>query len=101
LLDTGAHYCILNAAVADFVGDQLAESLGPFAVETALGRVWGPLYRHTITLIVEEGESLDLDAVVFVPPDWHAPCFLGYAGALEHARFAINPHANRFYFGGV
>ena len=99
LLDTGAHYCILNTMVADLVRDELSESLGVFSVETDRGRMQGELYRHTITLIAEEGESLDIDAVVFIPPGWNGPCFLGYAGAMEYARFAVNPRTNRFQFG--
>jgi predicted aspartyl protease len=101
LVDTGAHYCILNTTAADVVGDQLGESFDLFVVETARGRLRGKLYRHTITLIAQEGESLDIDSIIFVPPDWEGPCFLGYAGTLEYARFAINPAANRFHFGGL
>lgn len=99
LLDTGAHYCILNTTASEMVGDQLVDNLGDFAVHTAHGLVRGPLYRHTVTLVAQEGKSLDLDAIVFVPPDWEAPCYLGYAGALQHARFGIDPRHNRFSFG--
>ncbi len=101
LLDTGAHYCILNTTAVELVREQLADNLGAFAVQTARGLVRGDLYRHTITLVAQEGESLDLDAIVFVPPDWEAPCYLGYAGVLQHARFAIEPRHNRFCFGAL
>ena len=101
LLDTGAHYCILNTTAAELVGDQLVDNLGEFAVQTARGLIRGDLYRHTITLVAQEGESLDLDAVIFVPPDWEAPCYLGYAGALQFARFAIDPRYNLISFGAL
>jgi hypothetical protein len=84
VLDTGAHYCILNTTAADLVRDQLADGLGEFAVLTARGLIRGDLYRHTITLVAQTGKSLDLDAIVFVPPDWEAPCYLGY-GARKDA----------------
>ncbi len=42
---------------------------------------------------------MDIEANVFVVPGWQAPCFIGYAGALDRVRFAIDPSANRFYFG--
>jgi hypothetical protein len=101
LLDTGAHFCLLNATVARLLGDQLTESLGTFSVRTAYGPVKGELYLHTITLVAESGESLDVEATVFVPPDWRGPCFFGYAGFLDRMRFAINPRDNQFQFGGL
>ncbi|MCP4654326.1 MAG: hypothetical protein GY856_02790 [bacterium] len=67
----------------------------------AHGRVEGDLYRHTITLVAEIGESLQIDAVVFVPLNWHGPCFLGYAGVLERIRFAVDPRNNHFHFGAL
>lgn len=99
LLDTGAHFCLLDTTVARLLGDQLNESLGTFSVRTARGTVHGDLYRHAITLVAESGNSLDVEATVFVPPEWQGPCFLGYAGVLERVRFAIDPRGNRFHFG--
>ena len=99
LLDTGAHFCLLNSTVAKMLRDQLTESLGTFSVRTAHGPVRGDLYLHPITLVAETGESLNIEATVFVPPEWQGPSFLGYAGALDRIRFAIDPRANRFYFG--
>ncbi len=99
LFDTGAHYCILNAGVVDLIRDQLSEPLGPMKLQTAHGPVWGQLHRHRIQLVAEAGKDLVVDSTVFIPPDWRAPCFLGYTGMLDRLRFAINPQTNRFYFG--
>ena len=99
LLDTGAHFCLLNETVADVIRDHLTESLGSFAVQTPYGRVHGELYLHRIKLIAEVGMSLDIDVTLFTPPEWQGPCFLGYAGAMDRVHFAVNPLANQLRFG--
>ncbi len=101
LFDTGAHFCLLNKTVAGLVQDHLTESLGVFRVRTAYGPVQGGLYLHRIKLLAEVGESLDIDATVFIPPEWQGPCFLGYAGAMDRINFAINPGANEIRFGAL
>lgn len=101
LLDTGAHFCILNESLASLLRRRLTQGLGSFTVRTAHGPLRGELYRHTITLVAEVGESLDVDATVFVPSGWHGPCFVGYAGFLDHVLFAINPRDNFFHFGSL
>ena len=101
LLDTGADFCLLNETAAGFVRDHLAEGLGPFAVRTAYGLLEGQLYRHQITLLAEVGKSVDIEATVLIPPEWQGPCFLGYAGALDHVHFGINPSRNQFSFSAL
>ena len=98
LLDTGAHFCRLNETVVGFLGGHLADSLGRFTVRTAYGLVEGQLYRHQITLLADVGQSVDIDATVLIPPEWRGPCFLGYAGALDHVHFGINPWRDQFSF---
>lgn len=99
LLDTGAHYCILNNRVIDEIGDRLAEPVGRAELRTAHGLVRGVLYLLRITLIADQGDQLGFEATVFVSPDWRGPCFIGYAGALDRLCFAVHPRDNRFYFG--
>jgi len=99
LLDTGGHFCFLNRDVAALIRDQLTDRLREFVLRTAYGPIHGDLYLHTIELVAEEGESLEITSTVFVSPEWRGPSFLGYSGALEHLRFAIDPRKNRFYFG--
>ena len=101
LLDTGAHFCLLNEAVAGLLQDHLSEGLGSVTLRTAYGPAHGELYRHQITLVADEGESLDIEATVFVPSGWNGPCFLGYAGVFDRVLFAINPGLNLFYFGSL
>ncbi len=98
LLDTGAPFCLLNESVAELLRDHLTEGLGSITVQTAYGPANGELYRHQITLIADEGESLDIEATVFVPTGWQGPCFLGYSGVLDRVFFAVNPELNLFYF---
>jgi hypothetical protein len=99
LLDTGGHYCILNQDILPFVRDRLVESLGPMSLRTAHGPVSGKLYLLRIELVSEVGEDLELETVAFISDDWRAPSYVGYTGALDRLRFAVNSEGNRFYFG--
>ncbi len=99
LLDTGAPYCILNDEVTRQVEDQLTDHLGPAVLRTAHGTAHGELYLLRIILIADTGADHDLDSVVFIAPEWRTSSFIGYSGVLDRVRFAVDPHANRFYFG--
>jgi len=99
LLDTGAHFCILNQEVADFARHQLTETIGQARLGTAYGVLSGELYRLGIELVAQIGDDLDIETVALITPDWHGPSFIGYCGALERLRFAVDPTVNRFYFG--
>jgi hypothetical protein len=68
-------------------------------LRTAYGPFEGTVQRMTIRLVAEQGESLNIDASVFVAEDWQLGNFLGYTGFLERCRFAIDPGTNAFYFG--
>ncbi len=97
LLDTGAHFCILEQALVGRISDRLTESIGPFEMQTVYGLIKGELYIHRITLLAEVGESLDVEMTLFISPDWPGSNFLGYMGAMDRVRFAIDPQRNRFY----
>ena len=99
LLDTGAHYCLLNAEVVDLLGDQLGDPIGAMKLRTVQGTLSGELYRHRIQLVAEVGRDLWVDATLFISSEWRGLNFLGYIGALDRVRFAVDPRANRFYFG--
>lgn len=101
LLDTGAHFCLLNDTVFRFVRDHLSEGLGPFVVRTAYGLLEGQLYRYPITLLADVGKSVDVETTVLIPPGWRGSCFLGYAGALDHVHFGIQPESNQFSFSAL
>lgn len=99
-LDTGAAWSVLNSEIAEEL--QLLGGTGqPIELSTRRGPVHGHLETVTITIVADEdGHSLDVDATVLVSPDWPAPTFLGYTGLLERIRLALDPQANRVYFGG-
>lgn len=101
LLDTGAHYCILNEEAARLTRDHLTSPIGRVRLQTAHGPIQGDLYTHRIRWIAEEGEPLDVNSTVLIPPGWQAPSILGYVGFLDRLRLAMDPQLNRVYFGGL
>jgi len=64
-----------------------------------VGHLDGQLIRLPVTLIADEGESLDLEATFFVSEQWRGGTFLGYTGLLDRLRIALDSPANLFYFG--
>lgn len=101
LLDTGAHYCILNRDLGSRIGARLTAPIGRIELRTAQGLLEGDLYTHRITMLADIGESLDIEATLLISPDWLGPSFLGYLGALDRLRFAIDPQSSRFYFSAL
>ena len=100
MLDTGASWSVLNADVADDL--ELFDRDGPtVTISSRMGTVQGKLVRAMTTLVAEDGDSLEVDSTVFVSRDWPAGNFIGYSGLLERIRFAIDPQANAFIFGGL
>jgi hypothetical protein len=99
LLDTGGHYCIFHPDLAHRLRDRLTDPLTSAGLHTARGLIRGELYSHRVTLLAQRGDPLDIDATVFVSPDWRGPNLIGYVGVLDRFRFAIDPGGNRFYFG--
>ena len=98
LLATGGHYCILSRDAADAAESLLATDLGRIALQTARGRIQGNLYLMRIEIFAELGEDLDLEVVALVASDWQGPSIIGYSGALDRFRFAVDPQNNRFLF---
>ena len=97
-LDTGAAWSVLNAEIARRIGALDAQG-EPLTLSTQTGKVRGKLVRAPVSLVADAGESIELDATLFVSPDWRHGTFLGYSGLLEWIRFAIDPYRNLFYFG--
>lgn len=97
-LDTGSPWSILQTEVAEAVG--LFEAAGEPKRLSSRGMTFeGRLVRVPVLLLADAGESLEVEATVFVSRDWPAGNFVGYSGLLEAIRIALDPHANRFYFG--
>jgi len=59
------------------------------------------LSRAAVTILAEDGGSLEVEATVFVPDCWPEPNFIGYQGLLERCCFAVDPLRRLFYFGPV
>jgi hypothetical protein len=98
-LDTGASWSVLNTEIAAALG--LLTGDGEVkTISTRIGDYTGRIEEATITIIAQDGVSLEVDARVFVSPEWPGRTFLGYSGLLERIRFGLDPQANHFYFGG-
>ena len=97
-LDTGAAWSMLDAEVAEAMS--LLRGTGePSRISTRHGAIDGWLERASLEILADQGESLTVEATVWVSPDWRWGNFLGYSGLLERIRFAIDPSDNSFYFG--
>ena len=57
--------------------------------------------RAVTRLVAEDGESVEIEATVFVSPEWREGNFIGYSGLLERIRFAVDPDTNSFIFGAL
>jgi hypothetical protein len=97
-LDTAAEWSVVATEVAADLG-LLAAAGEPKKYQTRLGTFDGKLVKHTIILPADEGDSLAVDATVWVSQEWPGSNFLGYRGLLESVRFALDPQQNDFYFG--
>ena len=98
IVDTGAPYCIFDTELSEALGLSFDDGES-FKLRTAYGEVTGTIQRLMIKLVAEQGDSLEIDASVFVTDDWTYGNFLGYSGLLERIRFAFDPGTNSFYFG--
>lgn len=97
-LDTGAPWSILDAQVAEALS--LLDGEGePAPLSTRFGILRGRLERIRLYIVADEGDTLSVDATVWVSRDWPGGTFLGYGGLLERIRFAVDPGDNSFYFG--
>jgi hypothetical protein len=107
VLDTGAPWCVLDPEIAEIVATPDLARYAPQERLLIRGiRYDGQLYRIGFHLIAELGNSLEIDATVFVPTlgrgeVWSHPNFIGLDGFLNRIRFAIDPDDNAFYFGAT
>jgi len=107
ILDTGAPYSICEREVVEALGFDPTAAIEATTITTWGGKVKGHIHRATLSLMADEGESLLLDAPVFVPDfedetqsfyPGFPPSFLGLIGSLQSIRFAIDPSSETFYF---
>ncbi len=97
-LDTGSPYLVLEREIAEAL-ELLQRDGEPLTLSTRVGSVDGHLERAIVRLVADAGDSLEIDATVFVSPDWQRGNFIGYTGLLERVRFAVDPQQNAFHFG--
>ena len=74
---------------------------GRVRLSSRVGSFEGALFRGLITLPADRGEPLDVEATIFLSPEWTRPNFLGYQGLLQRIHFAVDPEHNLFYFGRI
>jgi hypothetical protein len=101
-IDTAAPYFICNIATAGSLRITEADHLGIRRLSTRKGVMSGKLYRIPLVLLATEGDSIEIEATTFVPDDesWNdEPLFLGLLCCLDRVRFAVDPGAEKFYFG--
>jgi hypothetical protein len=101
MVDTGTPWCIFDPSIDERVLAGLEVVEGPVFLKTHLGKFQGTLYQGSLKILADEGDSLDVDAVMFLCPDWPGGNFIGYLGLLQKIRFAVDPHRNRFYFSAL
>ena len=101
MVDTAAPWCVFEPSVGSVLREIFVPVEERVVLSTRLGRFSGALYRGPITLSADEGEALEVEATVFLSPDWHGPNFIGYEGLLQRIRFAVDPEDNLFYFGRI
>ncbi len=97
-LDPATPWVVLNAELNERLGFGAAAD-PDVCLQTAAGRMMGTLERYPIVLAAQEGQSLEIDATLFVCNKWRRGNFLGYTGLLERIRFAVDPMSQLFYFG--
>lgn len=96
-LDTVAPWSVLSPDAAEALGLSFEGKVR--TLSTRRGRFHGVLQRVPLTLLADEGTSIDIEATFFLSRDWQDGVFLGYGGMLEFIRFALDPPRNVVYFG--
>ncbi len=99
MLDTGAPWCIFEPSVGKAIESRLDELSGTSVLDTRLGRFEGKLGIGTLTLIATEGADLDVEATIFLCPDWPGGNVVGYIGFLARICSGLSPGENNFFFG--
>ena len=104
IVDTGAPWCVLNPLEFEKIADQAEpiEEVTDRPLNIRGNSYTGCLCRLSIWLPALLGESLEVDATVFVPDEeWFYPNFIGLDGFLNRIRFAVDPKNNLFFFGAL
>ncbi|HYU31979.1 MAG TPA: hypothetical protein VEW48_07435 [Thermoanaerobaculia bacterium] len=101
MVDTGAPWCIFEPAIGEALRDHVHILEESVWMRSRFGRFQGTLCHGPLQIAADDGEDLNIEAVMFLCPDWPGGNFIGYEGALDRIRFAVDPHRNRFYFASL
>lgn len=98
-LDTGAAWTVFDPQLTEALNVDPLEAV-TVTLSTRLGVFTGRLARATLRFLADEGDSVDIEATIFVSPEWPAGRnFIAYTGTLERLRFAVDPTENDIYYG--
>ncbi|MGV3720836.1 MAG: hypothetical protein ACO1SX_07990 [Actinomycetota bacterium] len=97
LLDTASEWCVLPGDLAEELETDW-EASPRIRLHSRFGLIPGALVRTSLSFPAEEGQETQVDATWFVSAEWPGPAVLGWKGALERIRFAIDPADETFYF---
>ena len=97
MVDTGAPYCVFATEILAELGYSFDRE-NVVQLSTRKGLFWGTIHRINLTLVANEGESLEVESTFFVPELWKGN-YIGFMGCLQRLRFAIDPSKNFFHFG--
>ena len=105
MVDTGAPFVVCPPDTAREAGIVVDEEALPASLQWH-GLLTGHILRRTMTLLAEQGQSITVEARIFVPDAVSAEAWEGGRrafvlgmGCLESVRFAVDPDQNLFYFG--
>lgn len=104
IVDTGAPWSILDPMKFAEIADYAEPLYAPASPLSVRGLTYtGFLYRIPMELKATIGESLQMEALFFVPDvpegeSWFYPNFIGLEGALDWMNFAVIPTKNLFCF---
>lgn len=98
-VDTGSPYVMVGPDVIEALGLRPHSAAVHITVHTRMGLIDGFLDSVDLVIPAEDGESLQIAANVFASDKWDQGVFLGYAGCMTHFNFAVQPDANKFFFG--
>lgn len=106
VLDTGSPYVICSPELLKPLGLTPSDSIENIPSFSIRGRQYaGHIYPLVVSFPASDGETLDVEASVFVPDmrhpeEWGSlPMFIGLTGCLERMRFALDAEGPDFYFG--
>jgi hypothetical protein len=103
-LDTGGIYFICDPELIGGISTRLTDHLGEVTMRIRGVKFQGELYLLSLEIPAEQGEGINLQVTAFIPKlepgqVWDLPSFIGYQGALDRLRFAIDPSLDKLYFG--